>query len=224
MFEQEAELEKHQSGIVPLLLIVALLAGVVGVLGYYIWESKQTVLTRERAENVVVAALQAQGPVAIQFYTGAVTTSVDVHPRDPNYRLLQKAGWLNVGKDKGRVTLVTLTSKGEQLLQQISGVQKTEQKDKTMAYKVPIAERQLVEISGIKMQAPTRALVEYSWKWAPNQLGDVFEASGPLVQGFSTWERGTLIQKYGVDFYHAAPAKVVLTLMKTDKGWQVATE
>jgi len=224
MFEQETELEKHQSGIVPLLLIVALLAGVVGVLGYYLWENKQTVLTPERATKVVVAALQEQGPVAIQFYTGAVTSSVDVHPRDPNYRLLQKAGWLDLGKDKGRVTPVTLTPKGEQLLQQISGVQKMEQKDKTIAYRVPIAERRLVEVSNIKVVAPTRALVEYTWKWAPNQLGDVFEASGPLVQSFSTWERGTLIQKYGVDFYHAAPTRVVLALMKTDKGWQVATE
>jgi len=66
------------------------------------------------------------------------------------------------------------------------------------------------------MQAPTRALVEYTWKWVPNQLGEVFEASGPLVKSFSSWERAALIEKYGADFYHASPTKVVLPLMKTD--------
>ena len=223
MFEQQTELEEHQSGIVPLLLIVALVLAVVGVAGHYIWESSKG-LTHEQANGVVVAALRTQGPAVIQFYTGPVASSVNVHPRDPNYRLMEKAGWLKLEKDKGRVTPVKLTPKGEQQLQQIAGVHKTQEKDNTTAYKVPIAERQLVGISNITMQAPTRAVVEYTWKWAPNQLGEVFEASGPLVKSFSSWERAALIQKYGADFYHASPTKVVLPLMKTDNGWQIATD
>ena len=35
---------------------------------------------------------------------------------------------------------------------------------------------------------------------------------------------GFIINKYGAHFYHEAPTKVVLALMKTDRGWQVATE
>ena len=224
MFEQEAELEKHQSGIVPLLLVVGLLLAGLGSLGYYLWQNKQTVLNRERATAVINASLRTQGPASIQFYTGQVTASVNVHPRDPNYVLLEKAGWLKLEKDKGNVTPVVLTAKGEQMLQQIPGVQKTEEKDKTTLYRVPIAERQLVEVSRINLIAPIRANVEYSWKWAPNQLGEVFDASGPLVQSFTSWQRASLIQKYGADFYHGAPTKVVIALTKSDNTWQVATE
>ncbi len=220
MFEQETELEKHQSGIVPLLLIVVTILAVVGVVGYYVWQSMR-VLTREQATGVVVAALHTQGAAMTQFYTGQVTANVNVHPRDPNYRLLEKAGWLKLGRDKGRITPVMLTAQGEQQLQEITGVQKTQEKDGTTAYKVPIAERKLAEISNITMQSPTRAVVVFSWKWEPNRLGEIFEASGPLVQSFNTWERQTLIQKYGADFYHARPTKVALTVTKTDNGWQI---
>jgi len=223
MFEQETEMEKHQSGIVPLLLIVVAILAIVGVIGYYVWQNMQ-VLTREQASGVVVAALHTQGPATTKFYTGSVTSSVNVHPRDPNYRLLEKAGWLKLGKDKGEVTPVTLTAQGEQQLQEIADVQKTQEKDGTTAYKVPIAERKLAEITNITMQSPTRATVAYTWKWEPNRLGEVFEASGPLVKSFNTWERQTLIQKYGADFYQVSPPKVVLSVVKTDSGWQVATD
>ena len=219
MFEHEAEVEKHQSGIVPLLLIVVVILALPGVVGYYVRESMR-VLTREQATGVVVAALHTQGAAVTQFYTGQVTASVSVHPHDPNYRLLEKAGWLKLGKDKGQITPVMLTALGEQQLQEIAGVQKTQEKDGTTAYKVPIAERKLAEISNITMQSPTRAVVAFSWKWEPNRLGEIFEVSGPLVRSFNTWERQTLIRKYGADFYHARPTKVVLALVKTDNGWQ----
>lgn len=223
MFEQEAELEKRQSGIVPLLLVLALVVAVLGAGAHYIWESRKGI-TPEQATGLVNSVLRSQGPVAIQFYTGPVAASVNVHPRDPNYRLLEKAGWLKLDKDKGLITPIKLTPKGEQELQQIAGVKKTEEKDKTTNYKVPIAERQLVEISNVNMQTPSRAVIEYTWKWAPNQLGEAFEASGPLVKSFSSWERATLIQKYSADFYHGSPTKVALPLQKTDKGWQIAAD
>jgi len=53
---------------------------------------------------------------------------------------------------------------------------------------------------------------------------DMFDAAGPAVKAFNTWDRSRLINKYGAHFYHEAPSKVVLALMKTDKGWQIATE
>jgi hypothetical protein len=33
-----------------------------------------------------------------------------------------------------------------------------------------------------------------------------------------------LIDKYGADFYHAAPTRASVNLMRTDKGWKIATE
>jgi hypothetical protein len=44
------------------------------------------------------------------------------------------------------------------------------------------------------------------------------------VKSFSTWDRGTLIAKYGVKFYHAAPTKASMAFARKDNGWQIATE
>jgi len=74
------------------------------------------------------------------------------------------------------------------------------------------------------MISPIRATIDMTWKWSPNQLGDLLDAAGPMVKSFNTWDRATLIQKHGANFYHDAPTKVTLALDKTDNGWQTATE
>jgi predicted negative regulator of RcsB-dependent stress response len=69
MFEEELEMEKRESSAIPLLLIVALILMVVGLAGYYFWQSKQ-VLTSEDATTLVSAALTAQGPAMIHIHVG----------------------------------------------------------------------------------------------------------------------------------------------------------
>jgi hypothetical protein len=223
MFEQEIEMEKRETSAIPLLLIAALILVIVGVAGYYAWQNKQ-VLTSQEASRVVNASLDAQGPATVHFHVGKITASVDVKPHDPNYRLLEKAGWLKIGRDQGRFTPIALTPKGATQLQAIVGVRKSDEKDGTQSYTVPVADRKLIEISSITMINPSRATVEFAWKWEANQLGEVFDASGPPVKSFNTWERATLIDKYNANFYHGNPTRVAMTLMKTDKGWQIATE
>ena len=131
---------------------------------------------------------------------------------------------LKLGKDQGRFTPVTLTPQGERQFQEIAGVRKTKEEDGTESYTVPIADRKLVEISKITMTNPSHAIVDFTWKWEPNQLGEIFDASGPLVKSFNTWERGALIEKYDANFYHAIPARTTLTLAKVGKHWQIAAE
>src|SRR5215472_14413529 len=116
MFEQEIEMEKRQSSVVPLLLIVGLIICVVGVAGYYAMESRK-VVTSEQATTLIQVALQAQGPATVKSHTGMVAANVSDKPHDPNYRLLEKAGYLKLGKDTGQygtITPVSLTPKGEQ--------------------------------------------------------------------------------------------------------------
>ena len=60
-----------------------------------------------------------------------------------------------------------------------------------------------LEIGKITMLTPSKAIVEYTWKWETNQAGDLFDAAGPAVKAFNTWDRSTLIDKYGANFYHA---------------------
>lgn len=223
MFEQEIEMEKRESSVVPLLLIVAMILLIVGVAGYYVWQNKQVLATADAA-NVVVATLKNQGPATVHFHTGMVKASVDERPEAPHYRLLDKAGLIKLGKTSGRTTPILVTAQGEKLLAEIPGVVKAKEKDGTESYVVPLAERRLDNISKITMLSPERATVEYAWKWEPNKLGNLFDASGSLVKSFNTWDRSALIEKYGANFYHGDSTKVVVTLVKSDKGWQVALE
>jgi len=125
MFEEEVELEKHQSSVLPLLLIVTLVLVVVGLAGYHLRESRK-VLTVPDAANAVINVLKAQGPATIRFHTGLLVSSVADKPTEPHYRLLEKAGILKTGHGIafGRPVPVALTPKGEQLLSQISGVKR----------------------------------------------------------------------------------------------------
>ena len=226
MFEQELEMEKRQSSVVPLLLIVSLILAIVGIAGYYLMENRK-VLTTPQAAEIVTSALRTQGPAALHFHTGMVKSSVDEKPRDPHYRLLEKAGLVTLGKNTGQygtITPVTLTAQGGALLAEIPGVTRARDKDGTDAYVVPLAERRLMEISRVTMNGPQRAVVEYVWRWEPNKLGNLFDASGSMVKSFNTWDRSTLIQKYGANFYHGDPTRVSLALVKDDNGWQIAME
>jgi hypothetical protein len=224
MFEQEVEMEKRESSVVPLLLIVALIICIVGVAGYYLWQNKQ-VLSAADAGNVITASLKAQGPATVRFHTGMVKASVEEKPEGPHYRLLEKAGLVKRGKMTGRTTPIFVTPQGEKLLAEIPDVEKSKEKDGTDLYVVPLANRRLVEISKITMLSPERAAIEYSWRWEPNKLGNLFEASGSLVKSFNTWDRATLIDKYGANFYRAEPTKVAVYLVKTKAGaWQIAME
>jgi hypothetical protein len=224
MFEQEIELEKRENSVVPLLLIVAMIVCIVGVAGYYLWENKQ-VLGSADAGNVISASLKAQ-PAVFRFHAGVVKPSVAEKPDGPHYRLLEKAGIVKLGKvNKDGSYPIAVTPEGTRLLAELPDVSKTQEQDGTDLYVVPLAERRLVEIGKITMVSPSRANVQYSWKWEPNKLGNLFDASGSLVKSFNMWDRTTLIEKYGANFYQAEPTKVQVALTKTDRGvWQIALE
>jgi hypothetical protein len=223
MFEQQVEMESKQGGVVPLLLIVTLIIGIVGVSIFYLMQARQ-VLTNEEARSAIIESLKELGPVSIHFEVGLVKASMDEKPRDPNYRLFEKAGLLKLGKDQGWKTPVSLTPQGEAWLKQVQGVQRSKDKDGSDIYVVPVAERQLVDVTKITMNGGTRAVVEFTWKWNSNQFGDLLDASGAEVKAFNTWDRATLIDKYGAKYYHAEPQKAVLAFAKGDKGWQIVTE
>ena len=226
MFEQELEMEKRNSSVVPLLLIVTLILVIVGVSGYYVLQSRK-VLTNQEAAEVAVSVLKLQGPATVRFHTGIIKSSIDDKPHDPHYRLLEKAGLVRVGKDSGTyktITPIELTDQGKRLLEDIPGVTKGSEKDGTQIYSVPLADRKLIAVTKVTMVNPTVALVDITWKWEPNKLGNLFDASGSMVKAFNTWDRATLIQKYGADFYHGDPTRVTLSMTKGDNGWQIANE
>ncbi len=125
-------------------------------------------------------------------------------------------------KEKDGSMQVALTPEGEKRISAFPALKKKEDKDGTMLYVVPLATRALVKVDNIKKLSPSSAQVAYTWKWQPNELGKDFDASGPAVQAFSTYERAVLIQKYGADFYRAQPQDVTVKLVKLYNGWQFA--
>jgi len=227
MFEQEIELEKRENTIVPLLLIVALILIVVGVAGYYLVQNRK-VLSMQEATQVAASVLKEQGPATLRFHTGLVKSSVNDDPRAVHYRLLEKAALIKIGKGQGTYGTtypIALTPAGEEMLKHIDGVTTAPENDGTKLYVVPVAERKLVSVSNIKMISPIRATITLTWNWKTNPMGELLDASGSMVKSFNTWDRATLIQKYGANFYHGGPTEVTLALAKTDNGtWQVATE
>ncbi len=223
MFEEEIKLQKESSYLVPLVLVVGLIVVIVGSIGYWVFPTKKA-LDSNQAAALVTAFLKDQGPATVHFHTGLVQPSVDEKTRDPHYRLLEKAGVLRVGKLKGAALPVALTPEGERQLAGIPGVIKTKNPDGTDAYTVPLAERELASITSVTMNGRDVAFVRFTWKWAPNKLGDAFEASGPLVKSFNTWERSTLIEKYGAAFYRVEPVQASLTFVRSAKGWNIAAE
>ena len=226
MFEQEIEMEQKSSSVVPLLLILALVAVIVGTAGYWFVQSKK-VLTQPEATAAVTSILKAQGPAMLHFHTGTVKSSVNEKPRDPHYKLLEKAGLVKLApvKGKGEVYDIALTPKGETDLAALPDFQKTKEKDGAFALSVPLARRRLVEVTKVAMNGPSMARVEYTWKWEPTPVGDVFDANGKLMKSFNLWDTQALIEKYGANFYHAEAKRTAVNLVKTDKGsWQVMSE
>lgn len=224
LFAAEIAMEKQSLNLFPLILIAGLVFVVGGTVFYFV-KGARDVLTTPLATTTVNQILDSQGPATIHFSTGTVTSSVNEKPLDPHYKLLAKAGVVTTKPKGANALIVTMTAPGEKLLADISGVQKGKNPDGTTSYLVPLATRTLVSIDKVTMVKPHLALVEYSWKWTPNRLGREFEASGSLVKSFTTWDRATLIKSYGVDFYSAAPAKAVITLVEKDNGtWKPYTE
>jgi hypothetical protein len=221
MFEQEMQMEKRQASIIPLLLIVVLIVGIVGVTLWFVAENRKVLSTAE-ATPIIQQSIDNQAPASVHFRVGIIAPDSSEDAHNPHYRLLEKAGYLKIGKAvKGNIP-VSLTPQGQAFLDEIAGVKKVK-KESGEEYTIPLAHRRLVQVGKITMQPPSKAVVEYTWKWEPTKAGDLFDAAGPMVKSFATYERTTLIDKFGADFYHQEPATVAVLLVKEDSGWAVST-
>ncbi len=220
LFAAEVEMEKKSSNFGPLLMVLVLVLAVGGTIFYFIKTSRE-VLTVPVATDSINQILKAQGGGTVHFSVGTIVASVNEKPMDPHYKLLAKAGILTIKPKSWNSIYSTLTPAGEKVLDEIKGVDKVKNPDGTTTYVVPLSERKLVAIDQITMIKPHLARVNYTWKWEANRLGHEFDASGDAVHSFNTWDRGTLIKDYGVDFYSAAPTKASVVLVETkDSTWK----
>jgi hypothetical protein len=225
MFEQELEMEQKNSSVIPLILIVCLAGVIVGSIVYWVFQARKT-LAPEQATTAVTDILKKQGPVTLIFRTGTVEPSINEKPRDPHYKLMEKAGILKASDVKGKDRVqVNLTPAGEQMLASIPELRKRQDKDGTTVYFVPLAARKVVAITSVTMSGPNLARVQYTWQWAPTALGDVFDTNSKFVKTFNIWETQTLISKYDVNYYHGDPAKATINMVRGDNDqWKPAQD
>jgi hypothetical protein len=224
MFEAEVEMERR-SAFLPLLLMTCLVAAIVGMVGYIVLQARERApLSAQGASVIVASALEGPGPAVIHFHTGLVKPSVADRTSDPHYRLLEKAGIVKLATAPHGKEMISLTPGGERLLAAIPGVSKFTETDGTVAYQVPLAQRQLVNINSVAMSGVNYVTIEYTWKWVPNQMGNLFDAGGSVVRGFNLWDRETLINKYEADFYNGSPSRSTLALARGDHGWRSPTQ
>ncbi len=218
MFEQEIELEeKEGSGLGPIVVVLILVGLLVGGIGYFVFQTRQ-MLKAEDATPVIVASLNARGPALLKFRSGRV----DDHPDGPHYKLLADAGLIKITPIKQSVDIdVVLTPEGENLVTTIPKVEKLAKENAT-EYVVPLAGREFVGVSKITKLAPGRFQVDYTWKWIPTQLGEMFDVNSQYMKKFGTYDRTVLIDRYGADFYKGDPNKSTITIVKGPNGW--ATE
>ncbi len=222
MFEAEVEMEKKTGGgYGALVIIFALVAVLVGGIGWVVYQSKLT-LKKEQASAAITSGLMSS--VVTHFKIGHVVPSVNDKPDGPNYRLLEKAGFVKLGKTKNGAVDVTVTAAGNELFDSMKGVGKKKETDGTTTYTVPLAERKLLDVVEIKKLSPAKFEVLYTWKWEPNKLGDMLDVQGTMVHSFSTYDRSVLIDKWGADYYHADPKKAMTYVVKKGDGWGVSLE
>ena len=224
LFAAEVEMEKKSSNFGPLVMIFALVLVVGGTI-FYFFKTSREVLTVPVATNSINEILKSEGGGTIHFSTGTIVSSVNEKPMDPHYKLLAKAGILTIKPKSWNSIYSNMTPAGEKLLGEIKGVDKGKSSDGNTTYVVPLAVRKLVAIDKVTMIKLHLARVDYTWKWDANRLGKELDASSDIVHSFNTWDRGTLIKDYGVDFYSAAPSKASVVLAETKDGtWKPYVE
>jgi len=223
MFEQEIEMEtKEGSSFGPILIILLLVGLFVGGLGVVIFQSKQTIKPEE-ATAVIEKKVKAAAPVTVSFHTGNISYGAADKPTDPQYKLLANAGILKIGKGKGWAAQVDLTPKGKEFLASLPDVKSVPDKDNSTVYIIPLATRKLVSVGAITKLSPQKFSVQYTWNWAANKAGDMFDISGDPVQALSLYERSVLIDQHGANYYHAPPSQSAMILAKGDHGWEPAS-
>lgn len=221
MFEEEIEFDKKQGGgFGPLIVIVAMITLLVGGIGWFVWQNAQTVKP-DQAAKYLTASFIKQGPAVVRFHTGLLTANVNDKLEDPHYKLLEKAGIITIKKEKNQDLQVDLTEKGEKMIAGFPELKKVQNSDGTVAYTVPLATKELLKVEKVTKVGTGKVEVVYTWKWKPNELGNVFDASNPDVKSFSTWDRSVLIDKYGAEFYNADPKKSTIFMVKPYNGdWE----
>ncbi len=222
MFEQEIEMEKQTSSFGPLLIVFLLVSVFVGGIGWVVYQSKK-VVKPEEAAKVIEQQFKSRGPSTMEFMTGLIGWSTAV---EPHYTVLEKAGLVTIGKpDKEARKPIKLTAKGVAAVAAFPELKPVVDKDGTTTYKIPLATKKLLEVQKVTMSGPNIAVVEYTWQWAPNTMGDLFDASGKELQSLPAYQRATVIQKHGADYYHGAPQKNKVRIVNNgNKGWAISND
>jgi hypothetical protein len=63
---------------------------------------------------------------------------------------------------------------------------------------VPIARKEIIEVTDVRSGPENKAFAEFTWRWIPNEIGDAFR-SGRVRQRFDSPHRATAELRHGSD-------------------------
>lgn len=114
----------------------------------------------------------------------------------------------------------TVTEKGRRMWQEL-GLPASETS-------VPIAEKQLVEVTGVTKQGDAVLLVEYKWKWKPNRVGEALDSSTKEFNRLPEKTRNDLMAPEGLKTKNqtlswSGEQEATAKFQKYDDGWRLVS-
>jgi hypothetical protein len=125
---------------------------------------------------------------------------------------------------KTEVTVnISLTEAGREAAAGWESVEEGERPFKTSWWRVPVGVREFVSVESVKpwdayADGREARLVQFRWRWRPNELGSAFDRHSPKGRSLPTEARDSALAKWG-----SADERIGLAAFERDgEGWKLA--
>jgi hypothetical protein len=175
--------------IVSLLVVVAL----VGC-------TKPKILSTDEATKIIEEGSWFKEPLTVRLATGELPSgamTVGDFEIDQIYRTLKALDLIEIKAGSSPLaTTVSLTERGKEASEQWEWRRSTTGDGVRTwdVWEIPVATRDLVQVSPPQSGVPDTAVVEFSWKWVPNPLGEkltiptkTVKSSGSFIKDANGW-------------------------------------
>lgn len=162
----------------------------------------------EGEEKNIPSPTQDRTPICKQYGTfGTVPPSVAFSSANPGLCITPAVEMV-----KAKVLNLTLSPNG---IAVASDWEKLEN-EKKAGWIVPVGTRELIEVKFMEWRIPNKALVTFSWKWKPNEVGRYFDSSDVELS-----RNPHMRQKSYPVLSSRFPFEATAELAETSQGWEV---
>jgi hypothetical protein len=167
----------------------------------------------EAVERRIASHYAANPQMAVASHFGLIDTQVKRTNDKPEPLTVASSYWFFDER-------YTVTEKGKKIWEEI-GFPANETA-------VPIAEKELTEVTGVTKQGDTVLLVEYKWKWKPNEIGEALDSSTEEFKRLPEKIRSDLLAPEGLKSKNQSMSwggdqKATAKFQKYDEGWRIVS-